>query len=182
LLSTLPNADREKQREKELHKERKLEERLRQKIEQEVEARLRREIQQERVSSEKDNMIKVTQEEIQQFREQLRDDPDAIVALDEIEVCEGDLEAAAYVLAINAGEEVVRSDPKWLDRFAQKCRRVICQEEFKDELLPDLSRELVAALIGYLVATGAFPVALATPVAIYVIKIGVKNFCKSSNS
>lgn len=127
-------------------------------------------------------MITVTTEEIAQYRTELADYPDSLAALDEIEVCEGDLEAAAYVLAINAGEEVVRSDPKWLDRFAQKCRRVICQEEFKDELLPDLSRELVVALIGYLVATGAFPVALATPVAIYVIKIGVKNFCKSSNS
>ncbi|AFZ21249.1 hypothetical protein [Allocoleopsis franciscana] len=93
-------------------------------------------------------MTTVTPAEIEKFRSQLTEYPEAIAALDEIEMCEGDLEAAAYVLAINAGEEVVRSDPKWLDRFAQKCRRVICQEEFKDELLPDLSRELVAALIG----------------------------------
>jgi hypothetical protein len=77
-------------------------------------------------------MITVTPQEIAQYRSELADYPDAIAALDEIEVCEGDLEAAAYVLAINAGEEVVRSDPKWLDRFAQKYRRVICQEEFKE--------------------------------------------------
>jgi hypothetical protein len=174
--------DRDKQREKELQKEIELEERLRQKIEQEVEAKRRQKIEQERVSFGKDNMTTVTQEEIQQFREQLRNYPQAIAALNEIEACEGDLEAAAYVLAINAGEEVVRSEPNWLDRFAKKCRRVICKEEFKDELLPDLSRELMAAIVGYLVATGAFPVALATPVVIYVIKIGVNNFCKSSES
>ena len=93
-------------------------------------------------------MITVTPEEMAQYRTELVNYPDVIAALDEIEVCEGDLEAAAYVLAINAGEEVVRSDPKWLDRFAQKCRRVICQEEFKDELLPDLSRELVRSSPG----------------------------------
>jgi hypothetical protein len=134
----LRSADREKQREKELQKERELEERLRQKIEQEVEARLRREIEQERVSSRKDNMTTVTPEEIEQFREQLRDYPEAIADLDVIEACEGDLERAARVLARRAGAEDDRFVSNRLEHGLQQCRNTICEKEFKDDLLPEL--------------------------------------------
>jgi FMN phosphatase YigB (HAD superfamily) len=166
----------DKQTEKELQKERELEERLRQKIEQEVEARLRREIQQERVSSEKDNMATITQEEIQQFREQLRDYPEAISALDEIEACEGNLEDAAVVLAIEAGQEPERGAREWLEGISKRCRPILCQEDFRDEIMAGLLAGAVEALL----ATTLIPPGLATPVVIYVFKIGIKKFCNVS--
>jgi vacuolar-type H+-ATPase subunit I/STV1 len=170
--------DREKQREKELQKERELEERLRQKIEQEVQERLRREIQQEWVSSEKDNMTTVTQEEIEQFREQLRDYPGALVDLEVIERCEGDLERAARVLARRSGVEEVRSGANW-QLALQKARELVCDDKFKDGLAPGL----IGGLIGTLAASGSpILVAVATPVAIYITQVSIEAFCKSQKS
>lgn len=170
--------DREKQTEKELQKERELEERLRQKIEQEVQERLRREIQQERVSSEKDNMTTVTQEEIEQFREQLRDYSGALVDLEVIERCEGDLERAARVLARRSGVEEVRAGANW-QLALQKARELVCDDKFKDGLAPGL----IGGLIGTLAASGSpILVAVATPVAIYITQVSIEAFCKSQTS
>ncbi len=183
--------EREKQREKELQKERELEERLRQKIEQEVEAklrqkiekevetRLRRKIEQERASSRKNAMTTVTPEEIEQFREQLRDYPDAIAELEVIEACEGDLERAARVLARRAGAEDDRFVSSWLDRGLKQCRDVICEQESKDSLLPEL-----LAMVKECLASSRQPFleALETPVTLYIAKVGVKNFCKPPGS
>lgn len=177
----------DKQRKKELQKERELEERLRQKIEkeveaklrqkieQEVEARLRQEIEQEPVSSGKDNMTTITQEEIQQFREQLRNYPYALSALDVIKECEGHLEDAAQVIVLEAGKEEVQSD--LLEKLSKRCRSVICHEDMKEEL-----PVLVAAISEFLVSSSAFPPGLAMPVAIFVTKKGLKKFCQSSDS
>jgi membrane-associated HD superfamily phosphohydrolase len=171
--------EHQKQREKELQKERELEERLRQKIEQEVEAKLRQKIEQERVSSGEDNMTTVTLEEIEQFRKQLGDYPEAIANLDVIEACEGDLEDAAYVLARRAGAEEVRFASNWLEQGLKQCRYAICGKELKDDSLP----ELLAAVKESLAASSQpFLVALETPVALYIAKVGVNNFCKSTDS
>ena len=62
-------------------------------------------IEQELVSSKNNHMNIVTSGEIEQFREQLRDYPEAIADLDVIEACEGDLERSARVLARRAGAE-----------------------------------------------------------------------------
>ncbi len=185
--SSSVSADREKQREKELQKERELEERLRQKIEQEIEAklrqkieqeveeRLRQEIKQEQVSTGKDNMSTITQEEIEQFRQQLRDYPNALGALDVIEESEGNLEDAAQVIVLEAGEEEVQSD--LLEKLSRRCRNVICQEDTKEEL-----PVLVAAITEFLASSSGFPPGLATPIAIFVTKIGLKKFCQSPGS
>jgi len=175
----LRSADREKQREKELQKERELEERLRQKVEQEVEARLRREILQEQVSSEKDNMTTVTPEEIELFREQLRDYPEAIAKLDVIEACEGDLERAARVLARRAGAEDDRFVSNWLEGGLKQCRDAICEKEFKDDSLPGLLEAVKESLAA---SSQPFLVALEIPVALYIAKVGVNDFCKSTDS
>ncbi len=169
--------DREKQREKELQKERELEERLRQKIKQEVQERLRREIEQERVSSGEDNMTTVTQEEIQQFREQLRDYPEAITGLDIIEQRNGNIETAAKILAIRAGYEPSRKI-NLLDEMSEKCRKVICQEEFRE----DLAAGVIVAVVEPLATSAGIPPGLATAIAIYAFKTGVKKFCQPTDS
>jgi len=169
------SADREKQREKELQKERELEARLRQKIEQEVEARLRQEIQQERVSSEKDNMTTVTPQEIEQFREQLRDYPEAIAALDVIQECDGYVEDAVTLLMMReTGQEPDRGVSEWL----QKCRTAICQEDVKEAL----ASGLIAPAIEPLAISTGFPPGTATAIGILAFKIGIKKLCDSPSS
>ncbi|HEY9741252.1 MAG TPA: hypothetical protein V6C90_12250 [Coleofasciculaceae cyanobacterium] len=167
--------DREKQREKELQKERELEIRLRQKIEQEVEARLRREIQQERVSYGEDNMTTVTPEEIEQFREQLREYPEAIAALDVIQQCDGYVEDAVTLLMMReTGQQPDRGVREWL----QKCRTAICQEDVKEAL----ASGLIAPAIEPLAISTGFPPGTATALGILAFKIGIKKLCDSPSS
>src|SRR4028119_2378585 len=119
-------------------------------------------------------MITVTPKEIAQYRFQLADYPEAIAALDVIEECEGNLEDAAVVLAIQEGQEPDRSAKEWLEALTKRCRPIVCQEDFRDDLLAGL----VAGAVESLAVSMAIPPGLATPVVIYAVKIGVKNFCK----
>lgn len=119
-------------------------------------------------------MTQVTPQEIAQFRAELADYPDALAALDEIEDCEGDLEDAAMVLAIRVGQQPEVANAEWLDGLAKKCRAVICQEEFRNDLVNDK----YAAMVGHLIATKVCPALLVTPVLIYVSQQGVNKFCE----
>ncbi|MDZ7958510.1 MAG: hypothetical protein RMY34_11635 [Aulosira sp. DedQUE10] len=122
-------------------------------------------------------MITVTPEEISQFRSQLADSSEALAALDAIEKCQGNLEAAAQLIAVETTETEVslRGDSNYLDKLAQKFSKIICQEEFDD-----LMTGVLTAAIPTLAASGNIPVALATSVVIYVAKIGKKQFCETS--
>ncbi|NJM74359.1 MAG: hypothetical protein HC862_32325 [Scytonema sp. RU_4_4] len=122
-------------------------------------------------------MLTVTPEEITQFRSQLADSPEALAALDAIEECKGNLEAAAQLIAVETTDQEVslRGDSDYLEKLAQKLSKIICQEEF-DELMTGV----LTAAIATLAASGNIPVALATPVVIYVAKIGVKKFCEAA--
>jgi len=119
-------------------------------------------------------MTTVTSQEIAQFRSQLADNAKAMEALDLIEDCEGDLEDAAMTLAIKAGQEPERANSEWLDALARKWRAVICQEEFRDNLIDGSVNQMME----HLKTITAFPQILATPVLIYVVKQGVNNFCE----
>lgn len=123
-------------------------------------------------------MTTVTSTEIANFRSQLSGYPEALKALDVIEDCEGDLEDAAMVLAIRAGQEPQRANSEWLDALARKCRAVICQEEFRNDLL----NGSFAAMVGHLGKTSLCPALLVTPVMIYVLRQGVNNFCEPLDS
>ena len=123
-------------------------------------------------------MTTVTSKEIAQFRSQLADNPSAMEALDIIEDCEGDLEDAAMTLAIRAGQEPERANSEWLDALARKWRAVICQEEFRHNLLDDSVKEMME----HLKTIPSFPQILATPVLIYVVKQGADNFCEPLDS
>jgi hypothetical protein len=123
-------------------------------------------------------MTTVTTEEIEKFRAQLADNQEAITALDAIERCKGNLEAAAKLITIEQTDEDVetRADSNYLNELAKRCRNIICQEEFIDDLLAGL----LSAAIASLTVSGNIPGALATPVVIYLAKVGVKKFCQSS--
>jgi hypothetical protein len=122
-------------------------------------------------------MITVTPEEISQFRSQLADSPEALAALDAIEECKGNLEVAAQLIAVETTDEEVslRANSNYLEKLAQKLSKIICQEEFKE-----MMTGVLTMAIATLAASGNIPVALATPVVIYVAKIKVKDFCESA--
>jgi hypothetical protein len=127
--------------------------------------------------SKKTIMITVTPEEIAQFRSDFQDNSDALAALDAIEECQGNLEAAAQLIAVETTDEEVsfRGDSNYLEKLAQKLSKIICQEEF-DELMTGV----LTAAIATLAASGNIPIALATPVVIYVAKIGTNKFCEAA--
>jgi hypothetical protein len=116
--------------------------------------------------------ITVTPAEIEQFRELLAAYPDALAALDEIEACDGDLEDAAINLGIQVGQEPNTSD-RWIDGLAKRWRHIICKADLKDSLETGLTGNTLLLLTEHT----TLPLKLATPVAIYVIKIGVEDFC-----
>ena len=116
----------------------------------------------------------LTAEEIQQYREQLRDNPQAIAQLDIIEKCGGNLEQATRILARRAGTEEVRAGMTWKTALKQ-ARGVVCNDDFKGGLAPDLISGVVAALI---TAGDPLLVAVAIPCASYIVKTSLVKFCK----
>ena len=117
--------------------------------------------------------VRVTLEEIEQYRAELADDPIALRALDMIADCEGDLEDAAIALALHVGQEPDQSD-NWLDGVAKRWRVSLCNGELKESLLAGSVGEVVRSLS----TDTMLPSALATPIALYVLKTGVEAFCK----
>jgi hypothetical protein len=119
-------------------------------------------------------MTIVTPQEIAEFRSQLADYPDALKSLDAIEDCEGDIEDAAMVLAIRVGQQPETANSEWLDILAKKCRAVICQEEYRK----DMVNGNLAAIAQYLAATKLCPAILVIPVLMYVFQQGANKFCQ----
>ncbi|MDH6060254.1 hypothetical protein NWP17_07355 [Chrysosporum bergii ANA360D] len=119
-------------------------------------------------------MTIVTSQEIALFRSQLADDSTAMEALDLIEDCDGDLEDAAMTLAIRAGQEPGMTNSEWLDAIARKWRAVICQPEYREDLL----NGSLVKIIEHLKTMPTFPRILATPILIYILKQGAKDFCQ----
>lgn len=118
-------------------------------------------------------MVIVTQEEIEQYRIDLAEDPIALNALDMIEDCEGDLEDAAISLALRVGQEPDRSE-NWLEGLAKRWRAFVCQVGIKDALIANS----IANAVKLLAAETTIPDVLALPVVLYVVKTGIEEFCK----
>ncbi|MFM7572541.1 MAG: hypothetical protein ACKO4S_05305 [Snowella sp.] len=117
-------------------------------------------------------MLFLTSQEIAQYRSQLALFPDALLALDCIEDCEGNIEDAALTLAIQVGQQPDRTD--WLDGLAKRCRVEICRSEFRDELLSGN----IATAVECLIETKICPKVLVTPVILYALKSGIESFCE----
>ncbi|MDJ0599179.1 MAG: hypothetical protein QNJ37_10115 [Crocosphaera sp.] len=115
----------------------------------------------------------LTSEEIQQYREQLKDNSQAIAQLDIIEKCGGDLEQATRILARRAGTEGVRGGITW-ETALKQARGIVCNDDFQGGLAPDLISGVVAALI---TAGDPLLVAVATPCAGYIVKTSLTKFC-----
>lgn len=119
--------------------------------------------------------MQLTTEEIIEYKQQLATYKPALIALEAIEDCEGDLEGAATSLAIEVGQRVDRVD--WLDGMAKRCRVAICQDNFQQ----DLQENQIATLVGYLLERKLCPPLLVVPIVIYVLKKGLDDFCQPLN-
>lgn len=117
-------------------------------------------------------MIVLTLEEIDQYRSELAENSNALRSLDLIEDCEGDVEDAAIVLALQAGQEPDHSD-QWLEGQAKRWRAFLCQDDLKAKLAAGAIAEVVRSLT---TETAIAPL-LALPVLLYILKTGVDDFC-----
>jgi hypothetical protein len=117
--------------------------------------------------------VVITPAEIDQFRQELADIVPALVALDMIEACEGDVEDAAISLAIRIGQEPDTSE-RWLEGVAKRWRPVMCQPH----TLALSPLEQVTAIVETLTTQTDIPPALVAPVAIFVFKTGLSQFCQ----
>lgn len=120
-------------------------------------------------------MITVTPEEISQFRIQLADNSQALVALDTIEECEGYLDDAVPLLFMR---ETAQEADRSLNDLLEKCRQFICQEEVRDFL----ESGLIAPIVEPLAASAGIPLGTATALSICVFKLGAKKFCNVPES
>ena len=117
-------------------------------------------------------MTTLTFAEIAQLRQQLADYPEALDALQSIEDCDGDLADAALSLALKAGLEPDTNET-WLESYAKRFRHVACQEQFR----ASLANQHVVGLINHLTQETSCPGLLAAPVALYITKAGIDEFC-----
>ena len=120
-------------------------------------------------------MITVTPEEIAQFRKQLGNNSQALVALDTIEECEGYLDDAVPLLVMR---ETAQEADRSLNDLLEKCRQFVCQEEVREALESGLLAPAIEAI-----AIGAsIPPGIATALSICVFKLGAKKFCNVPES
>ena len=111
----------------------------------------------------------LTAEEIQQYREQFKDYPDALKALDLIDECDGNLDDALILISMEeTGEEPDRGLS--LDQLAERCRPLVCA---------DLARTILEILN---ILTGLFgTVGVAVAVLLFILnKYGLENYCENS--
>jgi hypothetical protein len=100
--------------------------------------------------------------------------PEAIVSLETIADCEGDLEDAAINLAIRVGQQPDINNSEWLNGLAKKCRVAVCQSEFRNDMvIGDF-----IPLFQHFVTLKICPKLLILPVLLYVHECGVNRFCQ----
>ncbi|MCS6813463.1 MAG: hypothetical protein NZ772_07815 [Cyanobacteria bacterium] len=116
--------------------------------------------------------IQLTPAEIAHYRSAVSDIAEAMTALDMIEDCDGDIEDAAISLAIHAGQQPTTSD-RWLEGFAKRWRALLCRPAMQTILL----EENLAEAFNLLTLETDIPSTLGMPLIIYVLKVGVEDFC-----
>jgi hypothetical protein len=117
-------------------------------------------------------MILITAQELKDYRLLLSDYPDNTVidGLDAIEQCQGNLEDALSLLSNQSETQQLRQID--LDVLADMCRHVVCSQPTEDFI------GLLNIISGFLPP----PTSLAIPVALYIIKVGVRNYCRTQDT
>lgn len=119
-------------------------------------------------------MIVLTSEEITLLKSSFADMPAALEALREIGDCDGDVEDAAISLALKSNQEPDTNE-RWLGDFSKRYRHVVCKEDFRGAIAQGEFKNLVI----HLAQKTDCPELIALPVALYVYKTGVDDFCHS---
>lgn len=126
-------------------------------------------------------MIVLTSEENTLLKSSFADMPAALEALREIEDCDGDVEDAAISLALKSDQEPDTNE-RWLGDFSKRYRHVVCKEDFRgaSSQRRDFAsgQEEFKALVTHLAQKTDCPELIALPIALYVYKTGVDNFCR----
>jgi len=118
-------------------------------------------------------MTQVSMASIAQLRSTMAEYPEALIALDVVEDCEGDLEDAAMVLAIRYGLQPDQNNSNWLEAIARQCRGVVCQKSMQ----ADLRLGTYGSVAAYLADSGLIPSILVAPVLMYILGTGIEVFC-----
>jgi hypothetical protein len=111
---------------------------------------------------------------IEALQVQFADIPEAIISLETIADCEGDLEDAAMTLAIRAGQQPDIANSEWLKGLAKKCRVAVCQLEFRNDMVDGN----FLPLFQHFVKLKICPKLLILPVLLYAHECGVNLFCQ----
>ncbi len=111
---------------------------------------------------------------ITELQSQFINIPEALISLETIADCEGDLEDAAMALAIRAGQQPDINNSEWLQGLAKKCRVAICMSEFRN----DMVNGNFTTLFEHFVEVKVCPKVLILPVLLYVHEQGVNKFCE----
>jgi hypothetical protein len=111
---------------------------------------------------------------ITELQSQFINIPEALISLETIADCEGDLEDAAMALAIRAGQQPDINNSEWLQGLAKKCRVAICLSEFRN----DMVNGNFTTLFDHFVEVKVCPKVLILPVLLYVHEQGVNKFCE----
>ncbi|HAC65710.1 MAG TPA: hypothetical protein DCF68_19810 [Cyanothece sp. UBA12306] len=119
--------------------------------------------------------IQLTADEIQQYRKELTGNAKALEDMDLIERCNGDLEYAAVRLVRRSKIDIIKADE---DNFWQQAiiqaRQLVCRDHIRNDLAPDILGGLVGLFIS---SSNPILGVLSTPLAIYVVKTRLENFC-----
>lgn len=115
--------------------------------------------------------IQLTSEEIQQYREQFKDYPDALKTLDIIDECDGYLDSSLTLILMRETGKVPDKNIS-LNELVEKCRPLICKDEREDVI------ELFNVIASFLPP----PASQAMAVVLYVTKVGIKRFCKAEDT
>ncbi len=118
-------------------------------------------------------MENLTLADIAQYRSALSSHSEAMMALEMIEDCEGDVEDAAIAIALQVGQEPDRND-QWLEGLAKRWRATLCRQELREYLDNGQLLPVVEALA----METTLPVKLTVPVLICVLQMGIDTFCK----
>lgn len=111
---------------------------------------------------------------IAELQVQFANIPDALISLETILDCEGDLDDAAMALAIRVGQQPDIANNEWLKGLAKKHRVAICQSEFRN----DMVEGNFMPLFHHFLTIKVCPKLLILPVLLYVHESGVNRFCQ----
>jgi hypothetical protein len=120
-------------------------------------------------------MSVITSEQVDTYRVSLQGYPEATVALDAVEECEGNLEDATVLIASRLGESVLMGD-SLLDNLVQRARKHLCQPNHQEKWTD--VKDILEILKEFLPT----PAPLAVTCTLKLSEIGLRNLCQQNKS